>query len=156
MATSLTLQQIGFIEYLKKRENLINYKGQAAAAAEKGDMALQGELLAKGLGADVFLSSVSAVTEEGDIFAADLSGTRVGGWFAAKHLVVVLGSNKIVANEAAAEKRLNDYQLKLESARVRVAYKVPASAVINKVAVRAANPFGPRTTVVIVKKSLGF
>lgn len=104
----------------------------------------------------MFLSSVSAVSQQGDIFAADLTGTRIGGWFAAKHMVVVLGTNKIVADEAEADKRLYDYQLKLESARVRVAYGVPASAVINKVAIRGSNPFGSRSTVVIVKKSLGF
>jgi hypothetical protein len=104
----------------------------------------------------LFLSSVSAVSQEGDLFAADLGGTRIGGWLVAKELVVVLGSNKIVANEAEAEKRLYDYQLKLESARVRVAYGLPASAVINKIAMRGGNTFGPRSTVVIVKKSLGF
>ena len=157
MATSYTLHEIGLVDYLKTRDSSINnYKGKAAAAAAAGNMGEYYALIGKGLGADVFYTSVSAVTEDGDIFAADLSGTRVGGWFAAKQLVIVLGSNKIVANDEAAEKRLYDYQLKVESARVRVAYKVPASAVINKVEIRAANPFGPRTTVVIVNKSLGF
>jgi len=157
MGTSRTLAEIGFIEYLKSQDSrIINYKGQAAKAAEAGNMGEHYALINKGLTADLYLSSVSAVSQDGDIFSADLSGTRIGGWLAAKELVVVLGSNKIVENEAEAEKRLYDYQLKLESARVRVAYKVPASAVINKIAVRAANPFGGRSTVVIVKKSLGF
>lgn len=157
MGTSRTLAEVGLIEYLKDNDSKVtNYKGLAAKAAESGNMAEHYALLAKGATADIFFSSVSAVTQEGDFFSADLTGTRIHGFLAAKQLVVVLGSNKIVTNEAEAEKRLYDYQLKLESARVRVAYKVPASAVINKVAIRAANPFGSRTTVVVVKKSLGF
>jgi len=157
MATSRTLAEIGFIDYLKTQDSrIINYKGQAAAAAATGNMAEYGALVSKGMTADMFVSGISALTEDGEVYAADLSGTRIGGWLAAKELVIVTGSNKIVANAAEAEKRLYDYQLKLESARVRVAYKVPASAVINKIGIKAANPFGPRTTIVIVKKSLGF
>ena len=156
-AGSQTLAEIGFIEYLKSRDgNIINYKGLAAAAAAAGNMAEHQALLEKGFLADSFYSSVSAVSEEGDIFAADFSGSRVAGWFAAKRLIIVLGSNKIVANEVEADKRLYDYQYKLESARARVAYKIPGSSVNNKAAMRAANPYGPRTTIVIVKKSLGF
>ena len=156
-AGSATLTQIGFLDYLKTREgSLTNYKSLAAAAAAAGNMGEHYALVVKGLGADIFYSSVSAVSEEGDIFACDASGTRVGGWFAAKQLVIVLGSNKIVPNEAAAEKRLYDYQFKLESARVRVAYKIPSSAVVNKVTLKSANPFAPNSTVVIVNKSLGF
>ena len=156
-AASCTLDQIGFIEYLKTREgSLINYKGQAAAALAAGNRTEHSALLTKGLSADIFYSSVSAVSEEGDLFAGDGTGTRVGGWFTAKQLVLVLGTNKVVVDEAAAEKRLYDYQLKLESARIRIAYKYPGSAVLNKVAVKAGNPYTPRITVVIVNKSLGF
>lgn len=156
-AGSQTLQEIGFVDYLKENDARINnFKGKAAKAAADGNQAEHGALLAQGLGADYFFSSVSAVTEEGNIFAADLTGTRIGGWHAAKHLVIVLGSNKIVANDEEAEKRLTDYQYKLESARVRVAFGIPSSTIVNKVAVRAANPFGPRTTVVIINKPFGY
>lgn len=46
MGTSLTLEQIGFIEYLKSQDMRINnLKGKAAAAAASGNMALHQELL---------------------------------------------------------------------------------------------------------------
>lgn len=157
MGHSTTLQQIGFIDHLKARDaKITNYKAKSIEAASKGDMAGQAKFIAQGNIADVYLSSVSAVSEEGDFFCADLTGTRFGGWLTAGKLVVVTGSNKIVKDEAEAEHRLVHYQLALESARVRVAYGVPASQISNKIAVRAANPWNPRVTVVIIEKSLGF
>jgi hypothetical protein len=155
--TSATLEQIGFIEYLKSQDSRINnFKGKAAAAAAAGNMGESFGYLAQGALADWYFSSVSAVSEDGGIFAADMTGTRVAGFMAAKRLVVVLGSNKIVENEAEANSRLWDYQLKLESARVRVAYGSPASAVMNNIAIKSSNPFYSRITVVIVKQPLGF
>jgi len=155
--TSTTLDQIGWIAYLKSQDNRINnLKGKAAKAAQEGNMAEYSSLIQQGGLADLFFSSVGAVTETGDIIAGDLTGSRLNGWWAAKQLVLVAGTNKIVADSAEAHKRLHEYQLKLESARVRVAYGVPASALNNEVSLKSANPFGPRTTVVLIKESLGF
>ena len=157
MATSLTLEQIGFIDYLKTQDSRItNYKGQAARAMMEGNIGEQQALLAKGATSDIFFSSVGAVGSDGFIIAGDLTGTRLNGWYAAGRLVLVLGSNKIVENEVEATKRLKEYQLKLESARVRVAYKVKESAILNTAVITRANPMGPRTTIVIVKEALGF
>lgn len=155
--TSTTLEQIGFIQLLKLQDQRINnLKGKAAAAAAGGDMALHADLLRQGASADIFFSSVGAIAETGEVIAGDLTGTRVNGWLAAKQVVLVAGTNKIVANAEEAKKRLHDYQLKLESARVRVAYGVPASALENEIALQGANPFGSRTTIVLINESLGF
>jgi hypothetical protein len=80
----------------------------------------------------------------------------VGGWFSAGHLVLVVSGNKLVKDAEEAETRLNEYAFKLESARVRVAYGIPGSAVVNRVAMKMANPMGSRTTVVIVNTAMGF
>jgi len=157
MGASTTLQQIGFIDYLKTQDARINnLKGKAAAAAAAGNMAEHGALLHQGASADVFLSSVAAISaEDGAIIGVDLSGSRVNGWLASKHLVLVTGSNKVVKDLAEAEQRVQ-YQLALESARVRVAYKIPGSAVNNKLVINGGNPFGPRITVVIINQAWGF
>jgi len=156
-ATSTTLEQIGFIAYLKSQDSrIINYKGRAAKAAAEGDMARHAELIKQGASADIFFSGVGAIAETGEIVAGDLSGTRISGWLAAKQLVLVSGTNKIVKDADEAKKRLSEYQLKVESARSRVVYGVPASALLNNVQINAANPFGSRTTVVLIKESLGF
>jgi len=157
MAHSTTLEQVGFIEYLKTQDDRINnYKGKAAKAAAANDFAEQGRLLSLGAGADLYFSSVAAIAETGEIIAGDLTGTRINGFLAAKSLVLVTGTNKIVRDIEEAKQRLHEYQLKLESARVRVEYKAPASAVVNEVVLNAAHPMAPRTTVVLIKEALGY
>ena len=157
MGGSTTLDQIGFVEEIKKRDDKItNYKGKAVAAMMTGDMATYGKLVHQGYLADTFLSSCSAISADGDLFVVDMTGSRWGGWASAGKLVVVTGSNKLVENEAEAEARIQ-YQYQLESARVRVAYKIPASQISNKVVMKNVNPMAPpRVHVVIIEKSLGF
>ena len=158
MGGSTTLSQIGFTEVLKAREDtVVNYKGLAIAARTAGDMAKYATLIAKGSTADVFFSSVSAITEEGVMHACDYSGSRINGWYAAKKLVLVAGTNKIVKDDAAADQRLMEYQYPLESARMRQSTLLPGSSVSNKVQIREVGPAPvSRVTVVLIRKSLGF
>jgi hypothetical protein len=109
---STTLQQIGFVDALKLRADKVdNLKGKALEARARGDLAAYALLSRQGAAADFFLSSVSAISAEGDLFAADAGGTRISGWTAATTLIIVAGTNKIVADEAEAEERLYQYQV---------------------------------------------
>ena len=85
---STTLTQIGWPEHLAARTDVVNLKGQAIAAAAAGDRAKQMELLGRGASADVFVSSVHAITEPGVLHAADMSGTRISGWVRAERVLV--------------------------------------------------------------------
>jgi L-lactate utilization protein LutB len=156
-AGSRTLIEIGLTEYLKTQQH--GWKNLHEEILAEKDQAKAAALRRQSMTADYFLSSVTAVTEEGDITVCDLTGSRVGAFnYAAGNLVIVIGSNKIVPTYDDAVKRTYDYCLPIESARVRIAYKVPASAVNNFVAVRGPNPWGApgRVHVVIVKEALGF
>jgi hypothetical protein len=126
---SVTLDEIGFIDAVKKRTDLKNYRALAMEAMAKGDMAASGALRMEGVfKADVFFSSISALTESGDIVTADASGTRsialVGG---AKRVVVVVSANKIVPTLADAMDRLEQYIVPLEGAHMRGVYKIPGT-----------------------------
>jgi L-lactate utilization protein LutB len=126
--------------------------------AEK-DQNVAAELRRKSVTADIFVTSVTAIAETGEITAVDLTGSRVGAFnFAAGQLVVVAGAQKIVPTIADAHTRETEYCLPLESARVRVAYGVPASKINNSVTITGANPWGApgRVQVIIVKEVLGF
>ena len=127
---STTLQQIGYVDAVKARKDVDDVKGKAIAAMAAGDHAGYAKLVRQGAAADFFLSSVSAITADGNIHSADKTGSRIAGWFSAGQLIVVAGTNKIVENDAEALQRLLDYQVKLESARCRVAYGVPGSSVM--------------------------
>jgi len=156
---SSTLEEIGFIDYLKnERKDLKNHQGEAAGAEAKGDYAAAGEARTRGYVSDVFFSSASGVSETGEFLAADLTGSRIAGWLAAKSVVIVVGANKIVPTFDDLQKRLFEWQLPLESARARVAYGVPGSFPNNQLSIRGANPFGPgRFHIIIVKgAALGF
>ncbi|TPX31185.1 hypothetical protein SmJEL517_g05398 [Synchytrium microbalum] len=156
---STTLVSIGFTGFLSKTKNadlpFVNLGEAIFAEKDQGKAANMRRLA---LGADVFVSSVSALSEEGDIVACDLTGTRVGGFLACGTLVIVTSSQKIVPTYADAIKRTEEFALAVESARVRVAYKIPASTAANWLSIRAGNPFAPgRIHVIIVKDEiLGF
>jgi hypothetical protein len=101
----------------------------------------------------VFLTHV-----QGELAAVDLTGTRVGGFLAAKELVVVAGTQKIVKDHAAIVQRTTEYCLAVESARARDAYKVPGSQIVNSVYMNGKSPFSPapRLTVVLIKHAFGY
>jgi len=157
LAGSTTLSEIGFIEYLKDgAQPWRNLHGEILA--EK-DMTKQHDLRRRYNVCDYFISSVTAVCETGEFTVCDLSGTRTGPFaHSAGKIIVVIGAQKIVKDYNEAVERTEKYCLPLESARARIAYKVPGSAINNFVAIRSGNPYGApgRFHIVIVKESLGF
>ncbi|KAF9276653.1 hypothetical protein BGZ68_009868 [Mortierella alpina] len=155
-AHSTSLEEIGFITYLKGETPWNNV--HATILAET-DRAKQVELRRTiGSTVDYYLTSVSALTEDGKLVHADLSGSKVGGVaFGAGNVIVLVGSNKIVKDEDEAYKRTHEFALAAESARARDAYGVPASAIVNYEVIKQANPFNPgRIQVVLVNDVLGF
>ncbi|KAG0325235.1 hypothetical protein BG000_001880 [Podila horticola] len=155
-AHSTSLEEIGFITYLKGETPWNNVHAQILAET---DPAKQGELRRTiGTTVDYYLTSMSAVTEDGKLAHADLSGSKVGGVaFAAANVIVVVGANKIVKDEDEAWTRTNEFALAAESARARDAYGVPASMIVHYEVISRANPMNPgRIQVVLVEDVLGF
>lgn len=159
-AGSTTLGEIGFIEEAKKNAHgWVNLKDAVVA---EPDEAKKAELRVKAASADFHLTSVDAIDHAGTIYSVCATGTRSGPLlFGPQHVIVIVGANKIVADKAAAQDRIQNYSLQVESARVRVAYAswgVKGSATNFAAEVRKASPFSPekRYTVIIVKEVLGF
>jgi len=162
---STTLIELGWIAWLKDHPQAFshNYKADSAEAFAKGDWATAGVANKLGLSADLFFTSADAITQDGDIIACDQTGTRTGGFaHTANELIVVVGANKIVPDLATARQKLEEWNLPLESARSRIAYKamgIKASKISTVVEIRSANPFGApgRIHVIIVQDEvLGF
>jgi len=159
-AGSTTLEEIGFTEYAKTiqaNEKWDNIKSRMFA---EPDLVKREEIRRQSFNADYWISSVPALSEEGDIVVVDLTGTRVGGFLTSGHLLIVASTSKLEPTLDAAIERAETFALPLESARVRVAYKsygVTASQIVNKLVIRGGNPMGaPRTTIILVKEQLGF
>jgi len=145
---SRTLDEIGFKDWAKSQSKFKDFKAEALSAEAKGDYGAAMQLRKEGSNADVYFSSCSAVTQDGTLSWASLTGTRLS--LNAGTLVVVVGTQKIVADQAAADERLYDWQLPIESARVRIVYKAPSSAINEVGTLRQVNPFAPKGSVVIV------
>ncbi|KAF9426836.1 hypothetical protein BGZ94_005937 [Podila epigama] len=155
-AHSTSLEEIGFTTYLKGETHFRNVHAEILA---ESDPAKQAELRRTiGTTVDYYLTSMSAITEDGKMAHADLSGSKVGGVaFAAANVIVLAGANKIVKDEEEAWTRTNEFALAAESARARDAYGVPASAIIHYEVIARANPMNPdRIQVVLVEDALGF
>lgn len=94
---SVTLDEIGAIEYVK-RGNFTYYDRLRARTAEEKKAVSRAACTA-----DVFLSGTNAVTESGKLFNIDGAGSRVGPMvFGPDSVIVVAGVNKIAATDEEA------------------------------------------------------
>jgi len=159
--SSQTLEDIGFVAWgstpdgPSKNKNRV-FKAEIGAAYAKGDQKTAGDLSRQNLAADVFFAGLAAVTQEGDLVWGSATGTRVSA-FAPKTVVFVVGTNKIVPTLEDAVKRLEEFQVPLESARARLAYGVPSSTLAETGIIRSGSAYAPeKHHVIIVKDQLGF
>ena len=68
------------------------------------------ELRRQSLLVDLFITGTNAVTETGELVNLDMFGNRVAGiTFGPKHVVILVGKNKIVPDLKAAMVRIKDY-----------------------------------------------
>jgi len=151
---STTFAEIGLLELIKTGiwDNL---HGKALVASG-GDQSKLLPLLRGALkDAEFAFTTVDAVTENGEFYAVDASGTRVAVHHNAGKHVIIIGSNKIVADDASAEDRIQ-YCYKLESARVRKAYGWPASKIATKSVINDGSFLGGRYHFIIIKGAFGF
>jgi L-lactate utilization protein LutB len=151
--SSTTLIEIGYEELISK--NLSGWSLLHTSITAENDAAKRAVLRRRSVAADYFISGANAISETGEIVACDASGSRVGAWpFAAGNLIIVAGINKIVPNLDDALKRVRHYAFPLENARAQKAYGTPS--VIGKCVILANERVPGRTTLILVKESLGY
>lgn len=150
---STTLEQIGFVEHLNEGDH--SWKNKYGEVFSIDDDEKRAEARRKAQASDYFLGSVNAISQTGELVAADLSGSRVGAYpFAAGNLVVVAGTNKIMEDLESARERLWDYAYKFENQRAQEAYGVE-SAVAKELTFRKETA-EDRTQIILIKEELGF
>ena len=151
--SSTTLIEIGFEEYVASGES--GWKSIHSVITSENDEKKRAELRRKSVTADYFVSSANAIAQTGEIVACDASGSRVGAWpFAAGHLILVVGINKIAPSLELAMQRISDYAFRLENARAQRAYGTPSS--IGKCVILAREKIPGRVTLVLVGEALGY
>jgi hypothetical protein len=100
------------------------------------------------------VGSVAAVTDDGTLVAASATGSQLGPYAAgAGRVILVVGSQKIVADLEAALVRIRDVVFPYENAQVRSSMGV--DTVLEKVLLIHGEWQAGRTTVVLVGEPVG-
>ena len=124
------------------------------------------ELRRQSLLVDLFITGTNAVTETGELVNLDMTGNRVAGiTFGPKHVVILVGRNKIVPDLEAAMTRIKEYVAPANAMRldkkvpcVKTSYceecKAPDRICNTWTITEKSFPKG-RTKVVLINENLG-
>lgn len=97
---SRTIGELGMLDCLNKNGNTVYCHSLVADKAEKAEKRKQA------MHADVYLSSVNAVTEDGALFNIDGTGNRVAAMlFGPETVIVIAGRNKLAPDYQSAIER---------------------------------------------------
>lgn len=153
--SSTTLQEIGFIDYLKSGNHGWNNLHDAIIAEK--DPAKQTLLRKQSLASDYYLGSVHGLTEDGQILIASNTGSQLPNIaYGSQNVIFVVGAQKIVKDLPAAFERLKNYVVGLEYQRMQKVYGMGTNH--NKtLLLHGESAFtGRNILVIIVKEKLGF
>jgi len=150
---STTLEEIGFVDYLKGPDS--GYRYLNAEWRAEDDTAERRRLRGRlSLESDYFLGSVQAICETGQVVAADATGSRQAFYvYGPPHVIWVAGINKLVSALDDGLRRLRELALPLEDQRMKSA-GAGGSFIGKQVVYEQERP--GRITLVLVGESLGF
>ncbi len=153
--SSVTLEQIGFVEYLKSDTHGWNNLHKAILAEK--DPAKQSLLRKQSVLSDYYLGSVHGLAETGEFVIASNSGSQLPHIvYTSPNLIFVISTKKIVPTLSEAINRLETYVLPLEDAHMKGKYGVGTT--INKMVIfKGENPkSGRKIRVILINEDLGF
>jgi hypothetical protein len=149
-AQSRTIDSLGITEIVNK-----NYDSIRNKMAKLDRNTQRREMTKLTSSPEYMIGSVGAVTEDGQVVVASFGGSQLAGYaVGAAHLVWVVGAQKIVATLDKALKRIREYSLPLEDARL--VQMLGIHSAINKLLIVSGEARPGRTTMIIVKEKLGF
>lgn len=151
--SSVTLREIGFLDYLRSGKHEWIYLNDEIL--KEASQEARQERRRKALLAEYFLASVNAITQSGELVACDQSGSRVGAFpFAAKKLILIAGVHKITSTLNEAMRRVKEYAYPLEDERAMGAYGM--HSLMGKWIIIEREISLGRITLILVKEKLGF
>lgn len=152
---SKSLEQIGFIDYLKLDNHGWNNL-HAGILAEK-DPAKQQILRKQATSADYYLGSVHALTQEGELIIASNTGSQLPNIvFNSPNLIFVVGIQKIVPTLADGMKRLEEYVVPLENKNMQEKYGI--NTMVSKIVIfkKENLKMGRKVRIILINEPLGF
>lgn len=147
--SSVTLDQIGFVEFLKSK----NHKW-----VNLHEKVLANEIDRKTASiSDFYLGSVHALSSDGQMLIASNTGSQIPSLvFNSQNLILVISTKKIVEDLNSAFKRLDEVVLPQENERMKGLYGIPSN--ISKILIfRDENKMmGRKINIILVDENLGF
>lgn len=153
--SSRTLEEIGFIDYLKSGNR--GWKNLHEEILAEKDPAKQAMLRKQAVLADYYLGSVHAIAETGQFVIASNSGSQLPHIvFTSPNLIFVVGAQKLVPNLDAALARVREYVRPLEDKRMKDAGM--GGSAISKLLIFEREPafMGRNVHIIFVNEKLGF
>ena len=110
---SMTLKEIGLFDELKNKDYRLIDRDQAKNSKEKK------EIYHQALGADYYLMSSNAITQDGKLVNVDGNGNRLAALiYGPENVIIVAGMNKITIDEESAVKRVRNQAAPANSIRL--------------------------------------
>jgi hypothetical protein len=152
---STTLQEIGYIDYLKAGQH--SWNNLHAGIVAEQDPEKQKQLRRQATLSDYYLGSVHAMSQAGELVIASNSGSQLPNIvYSSPNIIFVVGAQKITTTLVEAEQRLHERVVPLEDARMK---STGASGTkLNKLFYFFGEPTytGRKVTIILVKEKLGF
>lgn len=152
---SMTLKEIGFVDYLKSGKH--GWNNLHEAIVKEQDPQKQAELRKQALLSDYYLGSVHGLAETGEFVVASNTGSQLPHIvFSSPNLIFVVSTQKIVPTLSEAIERLEKHVIPLEDERMKEEYGV--GTLLSKIVLfKHENPImGRKVRLVLVKEKLGF
>jgi len=149
--SSETLREIGIPEIVNSNKyNSVKEKLKSMKRETHGR-----EMQRIGTAPEFAIGSVQAVTEDGKLMIASMTGSQLSAYsYGSDKVIFVIGTQKIVKDIDEAMKRLYEYVLPLESARIKPIFGVESS--VNKILLINKEFNKDRIHVIFVNEKLGF
>jgi hypothetical protein len=148
---SATLDQIGVTEVIEKSGRFDAIRPRTRSMDRATQMR---EIRKLGAAPDVQINSVAAVTEDGRIVIASMTGSQLGPIvFGAGRVILVIGSQKVVPDLATAFRRVEEYSYPIEDAKIQEAFG--RHSAINKMLILNAEFAPGRITAILVRQPVG-
>lgn len=153
--SSTTLNQIGFVDYLKEGNH--GWNNLHEAIVKETDPEKQGFLRKQSVNSDYYLGSVHALTETGELVIASNSGSQLPHLaFTSQNVILVVSTQKIVKDLSNAFKRIDEHVLALEDERMNKVYGFGTFHAKTLILHKENPAMGRRIIVLLVKEKLGF
>ena len=150
--TSETLDSIGFSEFVHGNPRFRNLHDDMMA---ESDPVKQRDIRRRATLADYFIGSVQSISETGEVVVVSGSGSQIAAYvFSAGHVIWVAGTQKICPSLDHAVARARGYTVDRHDEWLVEQGRNPST--VGKLLISEREAAAGRTTVILIKESLGW